>query len=410
MARFLETTRFSRTLQHVTESMESLSSLRCFGVVERFCNHFCHLTDYHLKGYATFCAYYRFSRTLGNLCGFAVVLASILFMLWNFSGGDSASSSGLGLALSASLSIPQTIVSLNFVIFIGPQLLVCFERGLQYTELPEEDGAKQESNDKNFKMENEKHIDNNWPTNGRVEFENYCASYRPGVLSNVLKGITLLIEPCQKVGVVGRTGAGKSSLVLALLRILKTTSGNIRIDGIDIGTVPLCKLRSSLTVIPQDPNLVRGTLRSNLDPTGIHNDKDLWKALEQAHLAEFVSAHPDKLLLETGDGGASLSVGQRQLVSLARALLRRSKVLILDEATAQMDSNTDTLVQATLRSSFADCTVITVAHRIHTILDYDMVIVMADGVVQEFGPVTQLLSNPNSAFRRMAGSDDMTHL
>ncbi|CAN8009011.1 unnamed protein product, partial [Ixodes pacificus] len=113
------------------------------------------------------------------------------------------------------------------------------------------DGAKQESNDKDFKMKNEKHIDNNWPSNGRVEFENYCASYRPGVLSNVLKGITLLIEPCQKVGVVGRTGAGKSSLVLALLRILKTTSGNIRIDGIDIGTVPLRRLRSSLTVIPQ---------------------------------------------------------------------------------------------------------------------------------------------------------------
>ncbi|KAM7289304.1 hypothetical protein ISCGN_029435 [Ixodes scapularis] len=316
MARFLESTRFSRTLQHVTESMESLSSLRSYGVVERFCNHFCHLTDYHLEGYATFSAYYRLSRTLGNLCGFAVVLASILFTLWKPSGGGSASSSGLGLALSASLS----------------------------------------------------------------------------------------------VGVVGRTGAGKSSLVLALLRILKTTSGNIRIDGIDIGRVPLRRLRSSLTVIPQDCNLVRGTLRSNLDPKGIHSDEDLWKALEQAHLAAFASAHPDKLLMETGNGGASLSMGQRQLVSLARALLRRPKVLILDEATSQMDSNTDSLVQATLRSSFVDCTVITVAHRIHTILDYDMVIVMADGVVQEFGPVAQLLSNSNSAFSHMAGSDGTTHL
>ncbi|KAM7289698.1 putative ABC transporter [Ixodes scapularis] len=311
-ARFVETSRMSRVLQHVTESVESLSILRSYGVVERFCSHFCRLTDFHLEAYATYCACYRLTRTLGNVFGLTIVLTSILTTLWRSYG---TSSSEFGLALSVSLS----------------------------------------------------------------------------------------------VGVVGRTGAGKSSLVLALLRVLKPTSGNICIDGIDIRKVPLRRLRTSLTVIPQDPSLVRGSLRNNLDPTEMHSDDDLWRVLEQAHLAEFVLAHQDKLLMETGDGGSNLSVGQRQLVCLARALLRRPKVLILDEATSQMDSDTDRLVQATLRSNFASCTVLTVAHRIHTILDYDMVLVMADGEVQEFGPVNRLLADPNSIFRNMASSDGVDH-
>ncbi|EEC16006.1 ABC transporter, putative, partial [Ixodes scapularis] len=236
MTRFLETTRFSRTLQHVTESMKSLSTLRSYGVVERFCNHFCHLTDYHLKPYATFCAYYRVQPDSWK----SLRLCSKLFLhVITLQMRKKGVSRSKGTFIQP--QILQSIVSLNLVTFFTPQLLVSIERGLQYTELPEE----------YFKVKNEEHIDNNWPTNGRVEFENYCASYRPGVLSNVLKGITLFIEPCQKVGVVGRTGAGKSSLVLSLLRIIKTTSGEIRIDGIDIGTVPLRRLRSSITVIPQ---------------------------------------------------------------------------------------------------------------------------------------------------------------
>lgn len=235
-----------------------------------------------------------------------------------------------------------------------------------------------------------------------MEFQSYAASYSPGILPDVLKGITFTVNPSEKVGVVGRTGAGKSSLVMALLRVLKSSHGCIRIDGLDIARVPLRRLRSRVTVIPQDPSLVRGTLRENLDPTNSHTDEEIWAALEQSHLRQVVSRDPKQLLLDTGDGGSSFSAGQRQLLCLARALLRRPRLLVLDEATSQMDGDTDQLIQATLREAFAHCTQLTIAHRLHTILDYDKVLVMADGRVLEFGTVQELLSRPTSVFKQMA--------
>ncbi|XP_037555166.2 ATP-binding cassette sub-family C member 3 [Dermacentor silvarum] len=235
-----------------------------------------------------------------------------------------------------------------------------------------------------------------------IQLQNYSASYRPGVLPDVLKDVTFVVKPVEKVGVVGRTGAGKSSLVLALLRMLRPSEGQILIDGVNIANVPLRKLRRSITVIPQDPSLVRGTLRRNLDPTNSHSDADIWQALERSHLSAFVSSDTKGLLLETTDGGTNLSVGQRQLVCLARALLRRSKILLLDEATSQMDGDTDRLIQATLREAFANCTLLTVAHRIHTVLDYDRILVLEEGKVKEFDSVHVLLSDSSSAFYSMA--------
>lgn len=405
-ARYLESRSVSRMLQHVTETRDSLSTVRCLAAVPRFKQHFERLSDLGLRAFATFCMCFRFARFAAGLCGLLVVLAALAFSvaLAGREQTDQASSS-VGLALSSSLSIPMMTVALCLSLFVVLQGTVSLERDLEYTELPAEVDVEKSAADRGDAGDSllvAPMLGDAWPSEGLVEFEKYSASYRPGILPDVLKGVTFVVEPKEKVGVVGRTGAGKSSLVLALLRVLRASQGRILIDGVDVSTVPLRRLRSAITVIPQDPTLVRGSLRDNLDPTRSHTDEQLWRALRQAHLSDLVAGRKEGLLIETGDGGSNLSVGQRQLVCLARALLRGPKILVLDEATSQMDGDTDRLIQATLRDAFAQCTVIAIAHRIHTVLDYDKILVMAEGTVLEYGPVKKLLCDTSSAFHTMA--------
>ncbi|XP_037554446.2 ATP-binding cassette sub-family C member 3 [Dermacentor silvarum] len=405
-ARYLESRNVSRMLQHVTETRDSLSTVRCLAAVPRFKQHFERLSDLGLRAFATFCMCFRFARFAAGMCGLLVVLAALAFSvaLAGREPTDQASSS-VGLALSSSLSIPMMTVALCLSLFVVLQGTVSLERALEYTELPAEVDVEKSAADRDDAGDSlliAPTLEDAWPSEGLVEFEKYSASYRPGILPDVLKGVTFVVEPKEKVGVVGRTGAGKSSLVLALLRVLRASQGRILIDGVDVSTVPLRRLRSAITVIPQDPTLVRGSLRDNLDPTRSHTDEQLWRALRQAHLSDVVAGRKEGLLIETGDGGSNLSVGQRQLVCLARALLRGPKILVLDEATSQMDGDTDRLIQATLRDAFAQCTVIAIAHRIHTVLDYDKILVMAEGTVLEYGPVKKLLCDTSSAFHTMA--------
>ncbi|CAN8005580.1 unnamed protein product [Ixodes pacificus] len=399
--KFLEAIHTSRMLSHLTETMEALSSIRAYGVLDRFCAHFCRLVDTNSRAYWAFCMYYRVVRVGSCLCGFIVILATMLFTVLLPPWGVRPDPSSVGLTLSAASSILQTMVATCASMFATLQAVVSFERCVEYTELPQESEVEPgaEAYDD---LDSEHSKLTEWPPEGKVEFVSYSASYKPGILPDVLKGITFTVNPTEKVGVVGRTGAGKSSLVMALLRVLKNSQGCIRIDGRDIARIPLQKLRSGITIIPQDPQLVRGTLRENLDPTRSHTDEEIWAALEQAHLKDVVAKDPKRLLLDTGDGGSSFSVGQRQLVCLVRALLRKPRLLVLDEATSQMDGDTDQLIQTTLREAFAQCTQITIAHRIHTVLDHDKILVMSDGCVLEYGTVADLLSNPSSVFRNMA--------
>ena len=205
-----------------------------------------------------------------------------------------------------------------------------------------------------------------------------------------------------KIGIVGRTGAGKSSLTLSLFRLIEPTSGKIIIDNYDVTQIGLQELRSKLTIIPQDPVLFSGTLRTNLDPFDQYTDEQLWMAIEHSHLKDFVKSQDNQLEHEVVEGGENLSVGQRQLICLARALLRKTKILVLDEATAAVDVETDSLIQSTIRKEFEDCTIITIAHRVNTIIDSNRVVVLDQGSIAEFDTPNNLLANNKSIFYSLA--------
>lgn len=239
-----------------------------------------------------------------------------------------------------------------------------------------------------------------WPQEGRVEFSDIELRYAPEE-KDVLRNLSFKTEPREKVGIVGRTGAGKSSLVAALFRLAEPR-GKIIIDGVDVLKIGLKDLRAKISIIPQDPLVFTGTLRRNLDPFSEHDDAALWRVLEEVHLAESVRDLKEGLSTEMSEGGSNLSVGQRQLLCLARAVLRRNRVLVLDEATANVDPRTDALIQEQIREKFRDCTVLTIAHRLHTIMDCDRILVLSDGQVAEFGRPYELLCKSDGVLAELA--------
>ena len=294
------------------------------------------------------------------------------------------------LAISYALDVTQT---LNWVVRMATDMetqIVAVERIQEYAELPSEAPA---------------HIAATapaeaWPAQGDVVIEDLTMRYRPE-LEPVLKHISLHITPGEKVGVVGRTGAGKSSLVLCLMRIVELEAGRIVIDGVDISTIGLEDLRSKMAIIPQEPLLFSGSVRDNLDPFKQYTDEEIWSSLERARMRQTVAENPAGLEAVVEEHGSNFSVGQRQLLCVARALLRKSKVILMDEATASIDVETDLTIQKTIRSEFKDSTVITIAHRIHTISDSDKVLVLDLGEVKEFDAPGVLLSDKNSLYSQL---------
>lgn len=240
-----------------------------------------------------------------------------------------------------------------------------------------------------------------WPSRGEVKVENITMRYREG-LPTVLNGISLSIRPGERVGIVGRTGCGKSSFLAVLLRLVEVEAGRMMIDDVDTKGIGLHSLREKAAIIPQDPAILTGTVRFNLDPFGARSDEDLWSALEKSQLRQRVEA-AGGLDSKVEEGGGNYSVGELQLLCLARALLRRQEaggLLLLDEATSALDAETDATIQHVIRSDFK-CTTITIAHRIQTLLDYDRVVVLSEGRVVEFDSPQELLKRP-SEFQALA--------
>ncbi|ORX68695.1 P-loop containing nucleoside triphosphate hydrolase protein [Linderina pennispora] len=253
-----------------------------------------------------------------------------------------------------------------------------------------------------------------WPTDGTVEFRNYSMRYREN-LDTVLNDISFSVGCKEKVGIVGRTGAGKSSLTYALLRLIEPAGGSIFIDGVDISTIGLQELRSKISIIPQDPALFSGTIRENLDPLEEFTDDEIWTAIRKGHMEDLVDKPTQTCDIDddmsgpwvegTGldkwveDDGKNFSVGQCQLVSLCRALLWERKILVLDEATANVDTRTDQTMQHVIREEFKDCTILTIAHRLRTVMDNDRILVMDQGRVAEFDTPVNLLAQ-NSLFKK----------
>uniref|UniRef100_A0A8C6TD02 Si:ch211-221f10.2 n=1 Tax=Neogobius melanostomus TaxID=47308 RepID=A0A8C6TD02_9GOBI len=239
-----------------------------------------------------------------------------------------------------------------------------------------------------------------WPQQGQITFQNVEMCYRHD-LPLVLKQLSFNILPHETIGIVGRTGSGKSSLGVALFRLVELTGGSITIDGVNIAQIGLDDLRSKLAIIPQEPVLFIGTVRSNLDPWDQYSDSEIWEALEKTHIREMVNQLPHSLLSEVTENGDNFSVGERQLLCVARALLRNSKILILDEATAAIDTETDRLIQETIRSAFGSCTTLIIAHRLNTVMNCSRVMVLDKGQILEFDKPAFLLADENSRFRAM---------
>uniref|UniRef100_A0A8B9QSS7 Multidrug resistance-associated protein 1 n=1 Tax=Anas platyrhynchos TaxID=8839 RepID=A0A8B9QSS7_ANAPL len=382
----------SPVISHFSATVLGRSTIRAFGHQERFIRKNYDVVYENLVYFYNNVISNRWLSVRLEFLGNLMVFFAALFVVL---AGNTVSSSTVGLSISYALNIIQ---SLNFWVRKACEIetnAVSIERVCEYANM-----------DKEEPWITSKRPPVGWPDRGIIQFVNYKAQYRKD-LDLALDDISFQTRSNEKIGIVGRTGAGKSTLTNSLFRILEGFGGKIIIDGIDISTIGLHDLRRNLNIIPQDPILFSGTLQSNLDPLGKHSDIELWEALELCHLKGFVESLPKKLLHEISEGGENLSIGQRQLVCLARVLLRKAKILVLDEATASVDMETDNLVQSTIKREFYNCTILTIAHRLHTVMDSERVLVLDAGRILEYDTPNNLLQR-KGAFSEMVAEAGVT--
>ncbi|XP_043798878.1 probable multidrug resistance-associated protein lethal(2)03659 [Apis laboriosa] len=354
----------SPVFAHLSATLEGLPTVRAFKAQEILTKEFDEHQDLHSSAWYIFISSSRaFAFWLDFFCVIYITLVTLSFLLLDTAAGKG----NVGLAITQSLGLTGMF---QWGMRQSTELenqMTSVERVLEYTNLESEPP---------FESTPDKKPSESWPEEGKIEFQNVSMRYSP-TESPVLKNLNLMIYSHEKIGIVGRTGAGKSSLISAIFRFAYL-DGVIKIDGVPIHEIGLHDLRSKISIIPQEPFLFSGSLRKNLDPFDNYNDDELWQALEEVELKEY------NLQSHINEGGSNLSVGQRQLVCLARAIIKNNPILVLDEATANVDPQTDELIQKTIRVKFAKCTVLTIAHRLNTVMDSDRILVMDAGNAVEF--------------------------
>ncbi|XP_038572949.1 multidrug resistance-associated protein 4 [Micropterus salmoides] len=381
----LESTTRSPVFSHLSSSLQGLWTIRAFGAEERFQKTFDAAQDLHSAAWFLFLTTSRwFAVRLDGICSIFVAVTTFGCLLLR----DQLDAGSVGLALTYSVTLMgmfQWGVRQSAEV---ENMMTSVERVVEYTKLESE--APWETN---------KRPPPDWPSKGLVTFDRVSFSYSadgPPVLQN----LKAMFRPKEKVGIVGRTGAGKSSLVSALFRLAEP-QGKIYIDGVLTSEIGLHDLRQKMSIIPQDPVLFTGSMRKNLDPFDEHTDEDLWNALKEVQLKSVVEELPCKLETVLAESGSNFSVGQRQLVCLARAILRKNRILIIDEATANVDPRTDELIQKTIRDKFRECTVLTIAHRLNTIIDSDRILVLDAGRIHAYAEPYTLLQQSDGIFYKM---------
>lgn len=378
----------SPILHHFSESLSGAATIRAFDQAERFYSANLELiNNYSRPRFHNISAMEWLSFRLNQLSNFVFAFSLILLVSLP-EGIIDPSIAGLAITYGINLNILQATVIWN--ICNAENQMISIERILQYSRIPSEAPLLIE----------DCRPPDSWPDNGTISFKNlqirYAEHFPP-----VLKNITCTIPGRKKVGIVGRTGSGKSTLIQAIFRIVEPTEGSIIIDKVDTSKIGLHDLRSRLSIIPQDPTMFEGTIRGNIDPLGQYSDFEIWKALYKCQLGHLVRAKENKLDSEVVENGENWSVGQRQLFCLGRALIKKSSILVLDEATASVDSATDGEIQKIISQEFKDQTIVTIAHRIHTVIDSDLILVLSDGRIAEYDTPMKLLGRENSFFSKL---------
>ncbi|CAK61098.1 unnamed protein product (macronuclear) [Paramecium tetraurelia] len=369
----------SPVLSCFTETLSGLTTIRAYQQTHTFLYNFSRKLDNNKKIYYKQVESNAWFLQIMGLSSLIVNLSAIVYCIY-YTQNPAFAGLLMTYASNIDINILQTVESLSLL----ENGIISFERCLAYTNVKPE-----KRNENNLRVQN-------WPIHGEIQFINFSVQYRQN-LPPALTNLNFKINPSEKVGVVGRTGAGKSSITLSLLRVLESLEGKILIDNVDISNLSLKQLRESITIILQDAVIFNGTIKENLDPLGLRSDQEILDSINQCCLNRLVS-NREGLMTRISEGGDNLSAGEKQLICIARAILKKTKIVIIDEGTANIDVETEHKIQQVIQQAFKNCTVLTIAHRINTILHCDKILVIDKGQLKEFGLTQELLKDKKSTF------------